>query len=192
MLPDASATAGRWRQCARESGIGDLYLVSVQSFFHLDPTGPYAYGFDAAAEFPPHSFAVEAKSPPTGLPGQRFEGKAYDYVPTREQFLARELPAYPVFRGVMPRWDNTARRGNQAGVFIGATPEAYEDWLRRAIEYTKSAYFGDERLLFINAWNEWGEGNYLEPDRRYGHAYLDATRRVLAPRAPHPTPPRLV
>ena len=179
LLPEAAATAGRWRQRARDCGLGEIYLVSVQSFFHLDPTGPHAYGFDAAAEFPPHSFAVEAKVQPRGFPGRRFEGKAYDYVATREQFLAREMPAFPVFRGVMPRWDNSARRGNQAGIFVGATPADYEDWLRRAVAYTKSAYFGDERLVFVNAWNEWGEGNYLEPDRQFGHAYLDATRRGL-------------
>ena len=79
----------------------------------------------------------------------------------------------------MPRWDNTPRRGTHANLFLGATPEAYRDWLERAVQYTRQMYFGDERLVFINAWNEWGEGNYLEPDARFGSAFLDATRRVL-------------
>ena len=182
LLPEPAATAQRWRDRARNSGIGEIYLATIQSFFHLDPRGPYAYGFDAAVEFPPHSLAVEAVPQPRGLPGSKFDGKAYDYVATREQFLGREMPGYPLFRCAMPRWDNTARRGSEAGVFLGSTPAEYGEWLRRAIEYTKSAYFGDERLVFINAWNEWGEGNFLEPDQEHGHAYLDATRRVLVGR----------
>jgi GT2 family glycosyltransferase len=180
LLPDAAATARRWRERVREAGLPGLYLVSVQSFFHVDSRGPNAFGFDAAAEFPPHSFAVRCPEQPRGFPGKRFEGTAYDYAKTAESFLTREMPAYKVFRGVMPRWDNTARRGVHANVFLGASPEGYRQWLQRAVDYTRQMYFGDERLVFVNAWNEWGEGNYLEPDERHGTAYLEATKSVLA------------
>jgi GT2 family glycosyltransferase len=179
LLPDAAATVRRWREFAERSGLRGLYVVNVQSFFHVDARGPDAFGFDAAVEFPPHSLAVECAEQPQGFSGAAFEGKAYDYPKTAESFLGREMPAYKVFRGVMPRWDNTPRRGTHANLFLGATPEAYRDWLERAVQYTRQMYFGDERLVFINAWNEWGEGNYLEPDARFGSAFLDATRRVL-------------
>jgi hypothetical protein len=55
----------------------------------------------------------------------------------------------------------------------------YEDWLRRVVDRTMSRYTGDKRIVFINAWNEWAEGNHLEPDLKWGHAYLEATRRAL-------------
>ncbi len=179
LLPDARATAERWRAHARKRGIGELYLLAVQSFFHLEGAAPDTYGFDGAVEFPPHSLAIVAPEQPQGFPGRRFEGNAYDYRQTADSFIKRVPPGYKLFRCVMPRWDNTARRRAASGVFVNGGPEAYREWLRRAADYTRRMYFGDERLLFVNAWNEWGEGNYLEPDRQYGHAYLDATRAVL-------------
>ncbi len=180
LLPDAAATTRRWREHATRLGLPGLYLVSTQSFFHIDARGPDAFGFDAAVEFPPHSFAVECAKQPRGFGGRSFAGKVYDYARTADNFMSRELPAHKVFRAVMPRWDNTARRGSHANVFVGSAPEAYREWLNRAVDYTRQFYYGDERMLFINAWNEWGEGNYLEPDLRFGHTYLDATRSVLA------------
>jgi lipopolysaccharide biosynthesis protein len=192
LLPDAKATAARWREHARQAGIGDIHLLMVQSFYHLEGTGPDAYGFDGAVEFPPHSLAIAAREQPRGYGGLPFEGTVYDYALTAQSFLERTPPAYKLFRSVMPRWDNTPRRGRQANVFVNSSPEAYRAWLQAAVDYTRRMYFGDERLVFINAWNEWGEGNYLEPDQQHGHAYLEATRSVLASLAPVPTAERVV
>jgi lipopolysaccharide biosynthesis protein len=79
---------------------------------------------------------------------------------------------------VTPSWDNSARRKIGATIFHGSTPDLYRKWLQakiRAARETDNSY----RLIFINAWNEWGEGNHLEPDLRFGRAYLEATRRAL-------------
>ena len=178
-LPDARATVERWRRYCAEQGVGEPYLVMAQSFYHLDSTGPDAFGFDAAVEFPPHSLAIEVPNQPRGFSGQRFDGRVYDYRATADNFSKREMPPYKLFRSVMPRWDNTARRGSASNVFLNGDPDAFGQWLERAVAYTKRIYFGDERLVFINAWNEWAEGNYLEPDLQHGHAYLEAARSVL-------------
>ena len=75
-------------------------------------------------------------------------------------------------------WDNSARRRVQgATIFVGSTPELYKDWLMESIRRSKS--LGDD-LVFINAWNEWAEGNHLEPCHRWGRSYLEATRQALA------------
>lgn len=179
LLPDSRATVGRWRQYCREHGVAEPYLVMTQSFYHLNSTGPHTFGFDAAVEFPPHSLAIEVPSQPRGIAGQRFDGRVYDYPATAANFLRREMPPYKLFRSVMPRWDNTPRRGSSGNVFLNSTPEAFGNWLGRAVDYTKRFSFGDERIVFINAWNEWAEGNYLEPDLQYGHAYLEMVRSVL-------------
>ena len=80
----------------------------------------------------------------------------------------------------MTGWDNTARRPNHALTFVNATPEIYELWLREVVARACEEHVGDERLVFINAWNEWAEAAHLEPDRRFGHQFLEATRRALA------------
>ncbi|ULU25210.1 glycoside hydrolase family 99-like domain-containing protein [Dyella terrae] len=78
----------------------------------------------------------------------------------------------------MPGWDNTARRQNNSYSFENASPGAFQAWLETTIARTKQQYTGDERLIFINAWNEWAEGAYLEPDRRFGHTYLEALQNA--------------
>jgi len=76
-------------------------------------------------------------------------------------------------------WDNTARRDNKGMIFHGATPELYKEWLVDIFRESRARTDLDESFIFINAWNEWGEGAYLEPDKKYGYAYLDATRRAI-------------
>jgi lipopolysaccharide biosynthesis protein len=76
-------------------------------------------------------------------------------------------------------WDNTARRPDGAPtIFINGTPTRYQRWLSRLCQQAKSRD-QEERLVFINAWNEWAEGVYLEPDAECGYAYINATRRAL-------------
>ena len=90
----------------------------------------------------------------------------------------KPLPAYPRFPCVTPMWDNTARRREGAAILVDSTPARYAAWLRDAAERACCLPAG-RRVVFINAWNEWAEGNHLEPCRRWGRAYLEATRRVL-------------
>jgi len=80
----------------------------------------------------------------------------------------------------MPSWDNTPRKLDRSISFYGATPELYAEWLRSAVDETCRSLGPENRLVFINAWNEWAEGAYLEPDRRRGYAYLSRTREVMA------------
>ena len=80
----------------------------------------------------------------------------------------------------MPMWDNTPRRNNRGNrIFDGSTPALYKEWLKDVISHYKQDCPADHDLIFINAWNEWGEGAYLEPDRYYGYAYLEATKDAL-------------
>ena len=86
---------------------------------------------------------------------------------------------YPRYKCVMPGWDNTPRRGAAGNVFHGATPQLYELWLREAIGSSRRRFPIGQRMIFINAWNEWGEGAHIEPDIRFGRQYLEATRRAI-------------
>ena len=97
--------------------------------------------------------------------------------------MARREPQYVFFPGVTPGWDNSPRRKTGANIFKHSRPEHYGRWLRHAVEVATRRYGGDERLVFINAWNEWAEGNHLEPVQRGGHAYLGQTLASIGARS---------
>ena len=103
-----------------------------------------------------------------------------DYVSTYEARLSRPPHSWKHFPAVTVGWDNTARHANNATLFESATPEHYRRWLAGAVESLADVR-EEENYLFIVAWNEWAEGNHLEPDLRFGRAFLEATRSVLAP-----------
>jgi hypothetical protein len=76
-------------------------------------------------------------------------------------------------------WDNTPRYVKRAWIFRGASPERFEHWFRQLVQVTATRP-SNERVIFLNAWNEWAEGTYLEPDERYGHRYLEAVRNCMS------------
>ena len=105
-----------------------------------------------------------------------------DYARVWEEIAARPLPKDRlVFPGAFVDWDNTARYRRHATIFEGASPEIFERGLRR-LAASVAGRPTEQQLVFINAWNEWAEGCYLEPDLRHGTAYLEAVRRVALPR----------
>ena len=200
LFPDSHETTERWRDYFRRKGHGELHLVMVRSFH--DQTAPEVYGFDAAVQFPPHFPPATITSLIAGK-DEKFKGTIYDYTELRRAALEQLITASSTgktYAAVMPSWDNTARRGSHAVIWANSSPESYYEWLSATVEQVQKKEESDERLIFINAWNEWAEGCHLEPDEKYGHAWLNAT--VLALRPPprplpgtslaeiHPEPPR--
>jgi glycosyltransferase involved in cell wall biosynthesis len=175
LFPNPRKTAELWRAECIAAGVGNPYLAYMQSFSIDDPA---SYGFDAAVEFPPLSFPVTNAISSVEELAPNFSGGIFDYEELRDSAARRPEPSYTLFRGVMPSWDNTARRGPSSSSFINASPEGYRSWLAEACNWTMRCHPPSERLVFVNAWNEWGEGCHLEPDQRYGHLYLQATRDV--------------
>jgi hypothetical protein len=171
-MPDPLRTTAIWREEARQSGVGDLFLCRVESSVH-EQNDPTKLGFDAAVEFQPEWDRL-------GLPVRRRKGSnVYDYAAVVDAALAKPPPPYRRFPCVTPGWDNSPRRDRGATIITGSTPEIYGAWLGEVLERTEAS--GDpERVIFVNAWNEWAEGNHLEPCRQWGRAYLEATRKALA------------
>jgi hypothetical protein len=176
ILPNPAQTAQVWREECNKSGIEDIYLCAVQSFDICDPR---LYGFDAAIEFPPVGVVKEEVSNRVRITNPNFQGRIWDYELVISHSINNHETEYKLFKTVMPSWDNTPRRQEHAHTFINSTPENYEFWLTQVIKKTKQRYEGDERLVFINAWNEWGEGCHLEPDHKYGHQFLEATKSAI-------------
>lgn len=176
-LPSAKQTAQRWRAWCAENGVGEIHLAYTQSFEQVDPS---VYGFDSAIEFPPNrSQPPDVTQAVTPL-REDFSAKVYDWRVFKERSEGYRDPGYTLYRTVCPGWDNTARRKSAGTVFVNNTPARYRDWLVDAIRDTKKRFARpDQRLIFVNAWNEWAEGAHLEPDARFGYAWLQATREAL-------------
>ncbi|GHU35091.1 hypothetical protein AGMMS50256_29700 [Betaproteobacteria bacterium] len=175
LLPDAKATARRWRGWCRENGLGEIYLAYTQSF---EAVNPEDYGFDAAIEFPPNNSNPQNITENIKSLDTAFCGTVYDWRSLVTGSENYRLPNYKLFRGVCPSWDNTARRKNKGAILVNNSPGLYRRWLRNAIEYTREHFANpDEHLVFVNAWNEWAEGAHLEPDAKHGYALVAGDAR---------------
>ncbi len=176
LLPDAAATAERWREHFVRQGRPDPFLVMVQSTGDEDPR---RYGFDAAVGFPPHrgNDHIPAVQAPLMF-DHGFRGTIKRYEDLASEAVLHRPTDYLYFPGVAPQWDNDARRSGKGLVFVGSTPERYSQWLEAECRWVAGRP-EPERIVFVNAWNEWAEGAYLEPDRHFGYAYLAATANAL-------------
>ncbi|WP_349591990.1 glycosyltransferase WbsX family protein [Azospirillum argentinense] len=177
LMSEPARLFDHWREVCVQRGIEPPHICMAETFgLH----GPQQFGCDSAVEFPPHkSISPLVNDQIDGLP-EDYTGNIYDYRLVVQNDLHHGRPGYKRFRTVMPSWDNTARRGKAGNVFLNATPELYEIWLQSVVEETRKSRAPGERYVFVNAWNEWAEGAHLEPSRRHGRAYLEATRRALS------------
>ena len=173
LLPDPAATARRWREWCRDHGVGEILLASTLSFVHRDPR---EFGFDYAIEFPPNSASpLNITDDMETEPG--FRGTIYDGKELSQRSHHLPPPLFPTWRGVTPAWDNEPRRPNEGMTLHGCTPETFQRWLLNVGRDTRQRVRNDDdRLVFVNAWNEWAEGAYLEPDEEFGYGWLHAVR----------------
>lgn len=195
----------RWTDLFRDT-LGKLgispYLIRVERYLDRDRRPPAELGFDAALEFQPFSrnFRRWLESRPDlkrhlprrvlnrlardwrrAQPWRSFD-RHYDMAAFAAFDMCQKPPSYTWFPGVCPSWDNSARRPDgKAIIFRNSSPDLFAGWLTAKARAMRPA--GQENLLFVNAWNEWAEGNHLEPCLRHGHHWLDALRMGLGCRA---------
>ena len=198
-LPDPETNVARLRQAWRSLGLGEVELGAVR--FHVAGDHPVrANLFDFWVEMPPHGLVGEPDYLFGGPHGNRlgfdptpdFRGLIYDYAAVIGNSISpdRKRPTN-LITGVMPSWDNTARRGADAHIAYGANPARFARWLRAiATERLPGSYRNE---LFINAWNEWAEKAMLEPGTQYGRANLNVLQDWIGHRrgqwhAQHPHP----
>jgi hypothetical protein len=169
--------------------VGELYLACVESASEEHGKAP-EWGFDAAVEFAPDWTVLPERRKPNllqrgiaALNGRKHHysasmNRVYDYTELTQRMMAKPPPNYRRFPGVTPGFDNAARRQTGSVIFADSTPDQYKRWLSRVVQ-AESKRPVEERIVFINAWNEWAEGNHLEPCQKWGRAYLEATREAL-------------
>jgi lipopolysaccharide biosynthesis protein len=182
-LPDPRKTTDVLRATCVERGLPEPYLVGINA--HCSHVDCRTLGFDGTLDFEPQLGALPLcfeDGPRAARALRNLKAgvldpslKLYTYEEARRLMSrGRDFPTYPcIFVG----WDNTPRRGDKAIVVVSSGAEEFERGLREMIASVSDRPF-DDRLLFVNAWNEWAEGNHLEPDAKHGLAYLEAVLRA--------------
>jgi lipopolysaccharide biosynthesis protein len=173
-LPDASKTIKIWKKYCEEVGLGGIHVAIALTHGN---TSYLDYGADSAVEFPPHNLTIGNINDSINFHNP-FSGNVMQYESIANMHLNRVYVEPNISRSVFPSWDNTARTGARSLITINSTPENYEFWLAETIRKTSTRHPNQTNFVFINAWNEWAEGCHLEPDRKYGSAFLEATLRA--------------
>jgi lipopolysaccharide biosynthesis protein len=183
-MPDAKKRFDLWRELALKAGIKGLHIVGINM---LDFKSTTELGLDAimlstlAVTNTSNALVNEATRIAWGIRRRLSLGgpRIVEYreaikhlIPDLTQF---DCEAYPC---VYPNWDNTPRKGRKGLVLINSTPELFESHLNDAVKVVDGRAI-ENKLIFLKSWNEWAEGNYLEPDTKWGLQYLQALKRVI-------------
>lgn len=200
-IPEIDQMLDFWRENAVKHGLEGLYLIAQKQYEH--PLEEPLKNFDAEFQFQPFEsiyspdFESETlkqnkwvqllRALPESVQSrlqdleyryfQRLTFHDYDKV-WKHTIKIRKHAELTTFPGAFIDWDNTARYKKRATIFKGASPERFEYWFTRLVKSMPQRNL-PENLIFINAWNEWAEGAYLEPDEKYGFRYLEAVKSAL-------------
>lgn len=184
LLPDPPRTLDVWRKEAARLGVGELYLCKVEGFGADRERAPAEDGFDASVDWIPDwstlgrplrrnlAWRLLRRAGLTAMGYRR--NNVFPYRDVVAAMQSRPEAHYRRHPCLTPSWDNSSRRREQAVIYLGADPELYQRWLAAEVERVAHRP-GNDRLVFVNAWNEWAEGNHLEPDVKFGHRWLQAT-----------------
>jgi hypothetical protein len=182
-IPELAEVIAYWRKLAADAGLKGLHLVGVN--YRLRPDwNPLTVGLDASTlqplppkngHMPVRYFSSKIKQ---FLSGKKSLLTVHDYEDMLHKLIRKSAPEIPDYPTVLPNWDNTPRAGERGLVFHGSTPELFRQLFHRALSLIENQE-PEKRIVFIKAWNEWAEGNYLEPDQKHGHGYLEAIRDEL-------------
>jgi hypothetical protein len=201
---DAPAFLGQWRELARKYGLGDFHFVAVvrtanptsvaktrlkgaadaEAVARERVSGILAQGYDAVAT-DNHQYAqIQAR----GLWQNALHDLFAQYLGIRRPFLFRQAAINKymllelekqenVYPTLVPNWDRTPRT-KEDSIYVDSTPDEFGKLAQRAFALVADKQ-AEHRIVFLKSWNEWGEGNYMEPDRQYGRGYLEALRRAI-------------
>ena len=174
-IPDFEKLIENWRKCAIDEGIGEIYIMSKCDLANTEYK--YTKYVDAEFDFPPQGIGHK-ETKITGLPSE----KIFNYkriVDDIEHLYREHFPLKTFYHTCTMGWDNSARRKDNYTVYYNYSLDSYYKWLRVIIEETRRRNNPDKRFIFVNAWNEWAEGTYLEPDEKYGYANINTLSKAI-------------
>lgn len=181
-IPEIKDTFAMWRKRANELGIGEILIWTCQTANNTAESLSITECIDGEVEFPPHNMWHDI----IGVKDIDLKGKSayiYNYrklVEMTEIRLKQEEPREcPLYHTCMTGWDNAARRDDLWTTFYGFSLNSFYRWVTAIIDNVKKTKSENNKIFFVNAWNEWAEGTYLEPDKKYGYANINTFSKAL-------------
>jgi len=180
-IPELRKTMDLWKEMAIRAGLPGLYLIGTLSPNEWSRWDPKSMGFDASItpRLPPRIKRVSKRHPikylgnimrkKRGIPTIYDHSKILQDILPRENLNGRDYPC------VIPNWDNTPRSGSNGLVLHNSCPELLRIQIRKSLALTRDLP-RDHKIIFLKSWNEWAEGNHVEPDLQFGRAFLEAIR----------------
>ena len=167
-IPNLSNTILNWRNKAKEIGFDDIYIIACLNNYRFEEMKNLKL-FNGVYEFSPRDSLQNSVKPYLLYMNTLY--KNIDYINTNNSF--------PLYRGSMLEFDNSIRKKKEYAIYENYSPEQFYMNNKKIIEWTRARYNKDNRFIFINAWNEWGEGTYLEPDEKFGYASINSLSKAL-------------
>jgi len=181
-LPDSARVLEFWRELASKAGLPGLFLVAEHRLPDWDPK---VHGYDAAVTISLWRWADKWVS--WNQPIKKIRRKTrqlrgrptvHPYEQVSESIVIERTNGIENFPCVVPNWDNTPRSGSNGLVLHGSTPELFRRQVRRALDRMHDVP-REHRIVFVKSWNEWAEGNHMEPDWKFGLQYLEVLSEEL-------------
>jgi len=200
-IPNPSHFIEIWNDLAQQNGLKGIHFIArVTSIGSLNPKiklkemlsstnmrydSYKEQGYDAIAsttlkeaEVLTKGYYLKMFSLWLSRKGIKIFSEKYDYAKIMKHFYFPEDKREDVYPQIVPRWDKTPRQGKNAEIFVNSTPKLFGESVKVALDYIKDKE-DEHKILFAFAWNEWGEGAYMEPDIKYGHGYLEALKNEI-------------
>ena len=181
-IPKVEEFLALWRDLARKNGLGDMHFVA-QTYDAAKIARYLSRGFDAVNIVRLFDF-VDREYGPLRRLFVRFllfhlhRGMVVEYAPSSRHFVGEDERAEDCYPSIFPNWDPSPRTGRQRHILVNSSPSAFRQHVLAALDAVKHKT-PEDRIVFLKSWNEWAEGNYMEPDTRFGRGYLDALRDAL-------------
>lgn len=200
-IPDAREFIDLWQQLARENGLPGIHFVGhtdnagkglpgqAADYYSADKAKEYYQavldlGFDAVMSSG-YRRAVALLQGKTRMMWRMLSGKTFaptyskmDYSRLMANYYVPEDAGENIYPTLLPQWDRTPRAGKNSEIVVDSTPDRFQETVETAIELIRQKE-PEHQLLFLKAWNEWGEGDYVEPDQKFGHGWLQAIRNAI-------------
>lgn len=202
-IPDGRSFINFWKKLAVKNGLKGIHFVGIKQNLDVSKksirgtilkeslNASFEYqrvldiGFDAvnsrgndrAEAFARHWFDLVRRYVSMRILG-RFTVSRIEQKEVNKWLYVPEDKSENIYPTLLPNWDRTARSGKKARIYTGSTPELFKEQLITALSLVEKKQ-PEHKILFLQSWNEWAEGNYVEPDLKYGHGFLDVLRECL-------------